>query len=114
MLSPRFAAIALLSLTAASQAAGEFQITPAAVTLEGNFARLQLIVTACDAKGTVSERSADLTHQAVYQSSNLGIVTVSPAGQIIAIANGQATVSATVSGVTRTVSVTASGIAASA
>ncbi len=80
----------------------EFQVTPPAVNLEGNFARVQLIVGA-------GERE-DLTHRATYQSSQTNVVTVSPAGQLLAVANGRAEISVSVDGVTRTVPVTVSGV----
>ena len=69
MLRAPLAALVLLSLTVSTRAAGEFQGTPSSVVLEGNFARAQLAVTASDPKGTINERSADLTHSATYQSS---------------------------------------------
>src|SRR6266540_3851213 len=109
MLSPRLAALVLLSLTAPTRAAGEFQITPSSVALEGNFARAQLAVTASDPKGTINERSADLTHAATYQSSRPEVVSVSRTGQLLAVANGQAVVTVTVGGVARTVPVTVRG-----
>jgi hypothetical protein len=87
-----------------------FQVTPPSVTLEGNFARAQLAVTACDARGAVNERSADLTHRATYQSARPEIVAVSPNGQLLATGNGQAAVTVTVNGVSRTVPVSVRGV----
>ena len=49
--------------------------TPAAVILEGNFARAQL-VAALGPDGSLNERSADLTRQAVYLSSNPQVASV--------------------------------------
>ncbi|MBI1917747.1 MAG: DUF1549 domain-containing protein, partial [Planctomycetes bacterium] len=116
MLRSPLAALVLLSLTAnlwgtpGGSPAGEFQITPPSVTLEGNFARAQLAVTACDSKGAISERSTDLTHRATYQSLRPEVVTVSPSGQLLAAGNGQAGVTVNVKGVSRTVSVTVRGV----
>ncbi len=93
-------------------AAGDFQITPATVTLDGNFARAQLVVTECRPNGTVSERSTDLTHQARYISSSPRIVTVSNSGLLLAQDNGSATVAVSVAGVSHTVPITVQGIVA--
>ena len=109
MLSPHLAVTVLLSLAAPNRAPADFQITPSAVTLEGNFARVQLVVTARDAKGAIGDRSADLTHRAVYLSSG-PVVSVTPTGQLQAIDNGQATIHVTVEGVSRTVPVTVHGV----
>ncbi len=93
-----------------SRAAADFQITPAAVTLDGNFARVQLVVTECAANGTLNERSADLTHQARYVSSDPRIVTASESGLLLAQNNGSATVAVSAAGVTHSVAVTVKGI----
>src|SRR2546430_900708 len=108
MLSPRLAAVALLGLTAAARAE-PFHVTPAAVTLEGNLARVQLVVTAGD---TVNEKSADLTHRAAYRSSRPEVVTVSETGRLLAVCNGQAAISVSVDSVSRSVPVTVSGVVA--
>jgi hypothetical protein len=110
MRSSYLAAIVLIGLIAPVRAANEYQITPASATLDGNFARLQLVVSACDAKGAINDRSADLTHRAVYKSSRPEVVTVSATGQLQAVNNGQAVVSVAVDGVSRTVPVTVTGI----
>jgi hypothetical protein len=96
----------------ACRAGSDFQITPAAVLLDGNFARAQLVVTERAANGTVNERSADLTHQAHYVSSEPGIVTVSESGLLLAQGNGSATVAVSVADVTHTVAVTVKGVVA--
>src|SRR6266542_1064355 len=118
MLRSPLAALLLLSLTAklhgeaGGSRVGDFQITPPKVTLEGNFARAQLAVTACNARGAISERATDLTHRASYQSSRPGIVTISPSGQLLAAGNGQSTVTVTVNRVSQTVPVTVRGVSA--
>src|SRR5688500_11153572 len=96
------ALICLSGLANAAIAAAEgpagFGVTPEAVALEGNFARAQLLVTATAADGSVDERSADLTHAAAYLSDNPQVVTVSPAGQLLAVADGTAVISVTAGG----------------
>ncbi len=99
-----------LTVSSASRAGSEFQITPSALTLDGNFARAQLVVTERASNGTVNERSTDMTHQARYVSSNPRIVAVNDSGLLLAQANGSATVAVSVSGVTHTVGVTVKGI----
>ena len=81
--------------TSAARAAVDFQVSPAAVALEGNFAQAQLVVTARDG-GSVSERCADLTRQAAYASSDPRVVTVSPTGRLSAVGNGETSVRITV------------------
>lgn len=88
------------------RAAGpDVQVTPPTVTLTGNFARAQLLVTA----GT-GERADDLTGTATFQTSDPKIVNVTPAGRLEAVGNGSATVTAAAGGVTKTVPVTVSGV----
>jgi hypothetical protein len=101
----------VLSLVGLSSRAADFQVAPA-VTLEGNFARAQLLVTERGTAGAVSERSADLTHQARYVSSDPRIVSVSDTGLLLAQADGAATISVSVSGVAHPVAVTVKGVVA--
>jgi hypothetical protein len=89
----------------------EFQVTPAAVTLEGNYARTQLVVTET-AGGASNERSSDLTRKSTYQSSNPQVATVSPAGLITAVGNGDATINVQSGGATRQVPIKITGIIA--
>ncbi len=103
-------AVALLGLPAAAGRAADFQVTPPAVTLTGNFARAQLLVTSPDNSGSFNEHSADWTHQAGYASSNPQVVTVSPAGQLLAAGNGAAEVTVTAAGAKHTVAVTVKGV----
>ncbi len=95
-----------------SCAATDFQITPAVITLDGNFARAQLIVTEHAAHGAVNEHSTDLTHQAQYVSSDPRIVTVSDSGLLLAQGNGSAMVAVSVTGVVHSVAVTVKGVVA--
>jgi hypothetical protein len=106
------AAVLCASFAPACRAGADFQITPAAVTLEGNFARAQLVVTQREVSGSIGERSADLTPQARYISSDPRIVTVSDTGLLLAHANGTASIAVSVDGVAHPVAVTVKGIAA--
>lgn len=108
----RLSAVALLGalLPTPAAAAGDFVVTPPAVALTGNYDRAQLLVTGCGPDGKTDERSADLTHQAAYRSSNPQVVSVSGAGQMLAEGNGTATVAVSVAGVEHSVAVTVSGI----
>lgn len=92
-----FALFALLAFSWPLDAAN-FQVSPPAVQLDGNFARLQLIVTSKDDKGGISERSADLTAKASYRTANSTIVTVNKSGQLLAAGNGNTTVTVGVAG----------------
>ncbi len=109
--SPRswISVVAVLAISVPCRAA-DFQIAPAAVTLYGNFDRAQLVVTERAASGVVNERSADLTHQGVYLSSDPRIVTVSDSGLLRARTNGTATVTVSVAAVAHPVAVTVKGI----
>ena len=103
----RFVLAAFLSasLLASCRALADFRITPAAVTLDGNFARAQLIVG--DAG---NERAADRTHQAKYVSSDPRVVTVSSTGLLLAMGNGTASVTVRVGDVAHEVAVTVKGV----
>jgi hypothetical protein len=103
------AAIFCTSVPPACRAGADFQITPATVTLDGNFARAQLIVTERETGGA-HERSADRTHQAHYVSSDPRIVTVSDTGLLLAQSNGSATITVSVDGVAHAVAVTVQGV----
>ena len=66
------------------------QVTPAEVTLDGNFERAQLLVSRKDSAGQFSDRSVDATHEAKFVSANPDIVTVNEWGQLVARGNGEA------------------------
>jgi hypothetical protein len=114
--SPLFWVAAVVFPSAAAvtpcRAGVDFQVAPAAVTLEGNFARAQLVVTERGINGSVDERSADRTHQARFVSSDPRIVTVDETGLLLAHANGSATVTVRVAEVARDVSITVKNIVA--
>jgi len=103
-------AVAVLLHAAAAQAG--FQLAPAELKLQGNFATAQILVTATAADGRTDERSADLTMNAAYRSANPQIAAVSDAGRVTAVGNGEAEILVTVSGETRPVKVQVAGIAA--
>src|SRR5262245_19261038 len=102
-------AILLAFAAPAAFAASEFKIIPDKVHLEGNFARAQLIVEA-HAVGISSDRTADLTTEASYVSSDPRVVSISPTGELLAAGNGQATVTVRVAGGSQTVPVAVTGV----
>jgi hypothetical protein len=112
-IAPLAGAVSLLAVLllppAVCSASEAFFVAPAAVALEGNFAQVQLLVTTGN-PSEVSERSADLTHQAQYTSSDPHVVTVDAGGQLLAVGNGNATVRVTAGGVTHPVPVTVRGV----
>ncbi|MBO0697690.1 MAG: DUF1553 domain-containing protein [Zavarzinella sp.] len=83
-------------------------MSPSAVTLSGNYARAQLVVTALPA----NEHADDLTSQAIFQTSDPKVVSVNANGRLLAVGNGSATVTVTASGVSKPVAVTVSGVTA--
>ncbi|HEX5106054.1 MAG TPA: Ig-like domain-containing protein, partial [Pirellulaceae bacterium] len=97
------------AFAATVQSAEPIVVTPAEVRLEGNFARAQLVVSRPNADGRIDTRSEDLTNGASFTSSDPAVVTVSPAGQLRAIADGQAKISIAVGDATQEVNVTVSG-----
>jgi hypothetical protein len=92
------AAIAFLGLPSvlSAQSAGPIVVTPAEVRLEGSFARAQLVVSRPNSEGKIDQRSDDVTSQATYSSSDPAIVTVTPTGQLLAVADGQAKIAVSV------------------
>jgi hypothetical protein len=98
-------------LLSSRPAFADFQITPPAVTLDGNFARTQLVVTQRSGNPS-NERAADLTHRARYVSSDPRIVQVSETGLLLAGQNGSATISVRVAETAHDVPVTVKGVVA--
>lgn len=103
------AAVALVCHSADANAV-DYQVSPAKVVLDQNFAQVQLLVTATDATGATQERSEDLTTRASFASSDPKIVSVTPAGRLLAVGNGQAVVSITIDGVAKPVEVQVTGV----
>ena len=87
-----------------------FDVLPASIELVGNFSRAQLVVAKVDAAGAVSDRSLDLISEAIYKSSDEKIVSISESGQLLAVGNGQATITVSVEGVPQEIPVTVKGI----
>ncbi|MCI0357907.1 MAG: DUF1553 domain-containing protein [Planctomycetaceae bacterium] len=85
-------------------------VAPAEVKLAGNFTRVQLVVTEPAADGSVTERSQDLTGQVVFASADAAIATVSPSGEILAVKDGQTTITVTRGDAKRDVPVSVSGV----
>lgn len=102
--------ISLGALAASTAAGGEFEVTPAQVTLDRNFSQVQLLVSA--GAGQPTERSADLTQTATLVSSDANVVRVLPNNRLAAVANGTAQVTVSVEGVTKMVPVTVTGVEA--
>ena len=67
-------------------------------------------MTATDPTGITNERSEDLTTKSSFASSNPAVVTVTPAGRLLAVANGDTVVNVTVEGITKAVEVHVEGI----
>lgn len=95
----------VLACCAVSVRAADLQVRPSAVTLNGHYARAQLVVTA----GT-GDRADDLTGQATYQSSDPKVVTVTSAGRLVAVGDGRVTITVTAAGTSKAVPVTVSGV----
>ncbi len=77
----------------AAQAAERFRVEPESVALHGAFARAQLVVTQSDKAGEFDASCPDVTHYATtYESSDPGVVTADAHGRLLAVANGQATI----------------------
>jgi hypothetical protein len=72
--------------------AGDLQVEPAEVTLTGPNATHRLLVLQTKA----GEVRGDVTAQAKFTSSNPKIATVDTAGQLRAVGNGEATITATI------------------
>jgi uncharacterized protein DUF1549/uncharacterized protein DUF1553 len=91
-------AVGFAGSAAALAAPPAVKVLPERVELVGNFARAQLLVARPDSNGEITERSDDLTTQATYASSDLTVVTVSPSGQLLALADGEAKITVAVNG----------------
>ena len=104
--------IATLVAVAGSASAYESKltVTPASVTLAGNFSEAQLLVAISSVEGRVEKRSGDLTTVAKYASSDEKIVTISASGRLLAVANGTATVTVIDGDQSQSVAVIVSGI----
>jgi uncharacterized protein DUF1549/uncharacterized protein DUF1553/Big-like domain-containing protein len=88
--------VAGLMISASGWAVQPVKVVPEQVVLDGNFARAQLLVAQPDGAGAITERSDDLTTRATYTSSNPDVVAVNAAGQLLALANGEAKIAVAV------------------
>jgi len=111
---PALLACLMLGPITAAQvaAAATFDVEPASIQLEGNFARAQLVLTARNSDGTKSERSADVTPQASYTSTNPQVVSVLRPGFLLAVGDGEAAIQVSIGGETVAVPVKVSGVSA--
>ena len=99
------------SLYHASAIGGEpFVVSPPKIELDGNFERLQVVVTLANATGQTSDTSADLTTSATFTVADPSIVSVSKDGQLLALANGETTLTIKVSDIAIEKNVVVSGI----
>ena len=74
--------LATCLLSGQAIAAGEprIEVVPEKVTLAGNFARVQLVVSEVIDGNRSSDRSSDLTRKVLYTSLNPDVVSVSRSG----------------------------------
>ncbi|MBS0264707.1 MAG: S-layer related protein (Precursor), partial [Planctomycetes bacterium] len=88
----------------------DFQVSPPKISFERNFEQAQLLVTAVDATGAIGPRADDLTTRATFVSSNPAVVTVTPAGRLLGVGNGDAQITVAVEGHQKTIEVHVEGI----
>ncbi len=101
----------VFSLNLAAAIGGEpFAVSPAKIELNGNFERVQLVVTQTDAAGQQSETSADLTTKATFNIADPSVASVNKDGQLLALANGETRLTVKVGDKTLEKSVTVSSI----
>ena len=112
MFSARFLAGCLLAVFVlpVDSTLAEIVVAPAKVTLQRNFAQTQLVVSQAEG-GKVSERSNDLTPSATFASSDPKVASVDEAGRVLAVSNGEATLTVTAAGQSVEVPVAVSGVA---
>lgn len=99
----------LASSLAFANEAGTLTVQPAEVQLSGAFAQTQLLVTKTDSD-VEAARVVDFTSAAKYQSSDAAVVSVSSKGRLLAKANGTATVTVQLDGVSRSIPVVVVGV----
>lgn len=102
-----------LSLGADSPSAPQgVAITPAEIKLARNFEQVQLVVTAKNAAGQLTDRCPDLSSNAKFESLHPDIATVTHLGRVLAKSNGQTTIRIQAAGTTTDVPVVVSGVEA--
>ncbi len=87
-----------------------FEVRPPKVTLEGYLDQAQLVASALDETGAVSDRSEDLTTRALFATSDAGVVAVDERGRLTAQGEGAAVVSVRVGDVVHDVAVVVAGV----
>jgi Protein of unknown function (DUF1553)/Protein of unknown function (DUF1549)/Bacterial Ig-like domain (group 2) len=97
----RFVSLLILLLGATAARAAELAIYPTAVTLTGPSAKQQLRL--CEVVG--ARATADVTDQSAWSSDNAKIVSVSKSGEVQSVGAGKATISATVAGQTKSITI---------
>ena len=100
------ASVVLMNSVAAF-ADARFEMTPAKVVFEGEFSQTQLLVRERISPGT--ERAADLTRVATYESSDPRVVSVDARGRVRSQGNGRAEIKVSVNGATQTIPVEVTG-----
>ena len=96
-------AISFFCVDCLSATAAGLSVSPAQVQLNRRFERLQLLVNQ-------QENTNDVTRDANYESSNRQVVEVSDAGQLLAIGNGQATITVSLHDMSQSIPITVSGV----
>lgn len=88
-------------------------ITPTEINLVRNFEQVQLVVTAKNAEGKLTDRCPDLSAGAKFESLNPAIATVTDGGRVLAQSNGQTSIRIQAAGTTTEVPVAVNGVEAS-
>ena len=91
--------------------AEKFTVSPAELSLKGNFAQIQLLVMAPAGEAGPAS-AADFTPQAVFVSSNTQVAVVTSAGRVLPRGDGVTEISVQMGESSRSVPVTVSGFAA--
>jgi len=78
-----------------------------------NFEQVQLVVTAKNAEGKLTDRCPDLSAGAKFESLNPAIATVTDGGRVLAQSNGQTSIRVQAAGTTTEVPVVVNGVEAS-
>ncbi len=114
-----FFAMPLLSISlfvfnssAESIAADAIVISPADVSLKGNFAQTQLVVAAAPLGESGTASADDLTDRAKFTSANEQIATVTSTGRVLPRSDGSTDIVISVNETSRSVKVTVTGMVA--
>src|SRR5262249_34123934 len=102
-------ATSFLSCASLVCAADPFLITPAEVSLKGNFAQTQLLISAASAESNPS-LAEDFTGKAIYTSANEQIVIVTAQGRLLPRGDGGTQIKLTVGDTVRSVKITVTDV----